>query len=247
MAYPGPGPIFSRQAGPAFPSKELPTKPRYLWPHASLTSPSTPTFSHSWRWVFLLPPLLSQNQCLYMDIYLLLSSFLGNWTVIRGSKSFHTGPCVPYSTISGYILVWFALQYIPNLLVAPESHILTYICFWLKKKKERSVPSPTSKITAKKHNTCHFYLSLQFENKFIENVKEKAEMCETASKMIPPGLLSNLNQFGWLRTIIVSHWALSDPNPANVLSTNVSTEALSKWRVMKVKSLWYPTFYTPMD
>lgn len=134
------------QAGwPSVPKcKELPTKPRYLWPHASLTSPSTPTFSHSWRWVFLLPPLLSQNQCLYMDIYLLLSSFLGNWTVIRGSK------ILPYWALCSILnnqwlytgLVCSAVY--PKSAGCTQSHILTYICFWVKK-KERSVPSPQTR------------------------------------------------------------------------------------------------------
>lgn len=134
------------QAGwPSIPKcEELPTKPHYLWPHASLTSPSTSTFSHSWRWVFLLPPLLNQNQCLYRDIYLSLSSFLGNWTVIRGSKILPYWALCPILNNQWLYTGLVCSAVYPKSAGCTQSHILTYICFWVKK-KERSVPSPQTR------------------------------------------------------------------------------------------------------
>ena len=120
------------QAGwPSAPkSEQPPTKSHCLWPH--VTSPDTPTFSHSsWRWVFLPPPLLNQNQGLYLDIYLSLSSFLGNWTVIRGSKILpYWALCPTLNNQWLYTGLVCSVVY-PKSAGCTQSHILTVICFWV--------------------------------------------------------------------------------------------------------------------
>lgn len=77
----------------------------------------------------------NQNQYLYVDIYLHCPHFMGTTFLSGALKSFHSGPFVLHSAISGPLLAQFSLQYIPNLLVAPKIHILTmHLLLGLKKK-----------------------------------------------------------------------------------------------------------------
>ena len=59
--------------------------------------------------------------------------FLGVAFSSEDLKSFYTGPFISHSAISGFILAQFSLQYTPNLLGAPQTHIKHAFASKLKK------------------------------------------------------------------------------------------------------------------
>lgn len=92
--------------------------------HHSIHFSEYPSFSHPECGSFFHHP---ENQNLYYMWTFIFHCphFMGTAFLSGALKSFHSGPFVLCSAISGPILTQFSLSYIPSLLVAPKIHILT--------------------------------------------------------------------------------------------------------------------------